>query len=86
MSINLHIAIDGEEIDVYQTPSHITYMCMMTQDGWTMRLKGKQAQRAVRSYLAWVSHAHPRSNVWEGASERLFSAVENGVKLEVFVL
>jgi hypothetical protein len=83
MSINLHIAIDGEEIDIYQTPSYITYMCMMTQDGWTMRLKGKQAQRAVRSYLAWVSHAHP---LGEGDTKRLFYAVESGIKLEVFVL
>jgi len=56
----MHITIDGEHVNVPKTPSHITYICMVTPKGWTIHMKGKNAKRAVRAYLAWMNYADPK--------------------------
>ena len=57
MSMNLHIVIDGNEIAVYQTPSYITYMCMVDSDGYRRtKLHGKKAKRAAHCYLEYVTN------------------------------
>lgn len=59
MSININLRIDGEIISLRQTPTHISYMCMVTDDGqigslYNGKLSGKKAIAAVRRYIAWV--------------------------------
>ena len=55
MSMNLHITAGCEDIFVYQTPTHITYMCMMDGSGKVAgELKGAQAMRAIACYIEWV--------------------------------
>jgi len=81
MSHNLQITIDGEHIDVRQTPSHITFMCMMSPTGWTIHLKGKKAKQAARAYLAWVQHIYPESK-----EEQLWDALKTGKEVEVYVV
>jgi len=81
MSMNIRITVDGEEIDVHQTPSHITYMCMMTPSGWTIRLKGNRAKRAVWVYLTWAQHTYP-----ETKEELLWDALKTGKEVAVYVV
>lgn len=50
MSMNLTC----NKCHLWQTPTHITYMCMMTANGVASELKGKKAIRALRIYSEWV--------------------------------
>jgi hypothetical protein len=81
MNTSVHIKVDGEEIPVYQTPSHITYMCLMTPSGWVSRPRGKQAKRTVRAYLAWAEYTYP-----EHKQEQLWDAITSCKKIEVYAL
>lgn len=54
MSMNLYITFDGRKQEVYQTPTHITYMCLMTDSGFSCELKGKNARRSVRCYVEYL--------------------------------
>lgn len=55
MSINLYVICDGVSLDLVQTPTYITCMCMMSCDGVKSKLKKKHALRAVNCYLMWAS-------------------------------
>lgn len=55
MSINLYVICDGVSLDLVQTPTYITCMCMMSCDGVKSKLKKKNALRAVNCYLMWVA-------------------------------
>lgn len=61
MSMNLYIKFDGQKIDVYQTPTHITYMCLMADTGRKFEMRGKEAKRAVNCYLEYVGGLMNRS-------------------------
>jgi len=42
-------------MDLWQTPTYITYMCVIQPDGSVpIRLKGKKAKHALRIYSQWV--------------------------------
>lgn len=49
--MNLHC----DKLDLRQTPTWISNICMMTDDGPSFELKGKDAKRALRCYIMWVS-------------------------------
>ena len=55
MSINLHFHSGKKKLDVWQTPTYITEMCLMNKDGY-MRFEvyGKAALRALHMYRTWV--------------------------------
>lgn len=55
MSMNLTLTIKGEQQDLVQTPTHITYMCCMTPDGLCGDLTGVDAKRALFCYAEYVS-------------------------------
>jgi hypothetical protein len=54
--MNLHCRLNGREIDLWQTPTHITYMCLY---GKQFRrgedVTGKAARRALELYRLWGS-------------------------------
>ena len=51
MSNNLHIQVDDVELDLYQTPTYITNMCMVNSKGSVaLLLVGKKARRAIQAY------------------------------------
>jgi NMD protein affecting ribosome stability and mRNA decay len=53
--MNLYIEVDGLDIDVWQTPTHITEMCLMDHEGrWMHEVSGNDALRAVFCYTSWV--------------------------------
>ena len=59
MSMNLNASCGKEIIDLYQTPTYITDMCCMGNDGdiyW--ELKGASARRALYCYIEWVKGVH----------------------------
>lgn len=55
MSSNLVITANGKNIKVWQTPTEITYLCLMTKDGIKSRVTGDDAKRALLCYITWVS-------------------------------
>jgi len=55
MSINLYLSIDDRPFDLWQTPTHITYMCMTTDNGVIQdSLRGEKAKAAISRYFLWV--------------------------------
>ena len=55
MSMNLKC----NKMELWQTPTHVTYMCMMTSKGVADEFTGKKARRALKIYQQWVSSCHP---------------------------
>jgi len=65
MSMNLHC----KQLELWQTPTHITYMCVMQDDGKiSSNLKGKKARRALYMYRQWVRSCI--NGVWDDEEER----------------
>ena len=51
MSMNLHC----NQLDLWQTPTWITYMCTMLPNGYVgNNLEGDDAKRALHMYTEWV--------------------------------
>jgi len=51
VSLNLHC----NKIELHQTPTHITKMCLQTDDVILSQATGKAAVRALRCYILWVA-------------------------------
>lgn len=64
MSMNLHC----NKHDLWQTPSHITHMALMTHNGYASSARGKKAKRALLIYAEWVKSTSP-SAYTEGEKE-----------------
>ena len=59
MSMNLNASvgdkIGDKRIDLWQTPTYISYMCCVDDEGFIKgELKGKEAKRALNAYCCWV--------------------------------
>lgn len=50
MSMNLHC----NKMQLWQTPTWVTYMCLITDKGFKPEVKGKQARAAANRYMEWV--------------------------------
>ena len=50
MSMNLHC----NNVELWQTPTYITYMCMALKDGYSFEFKGVNARRALYAYMQWA--------------------------------
>ena len=50
MSVNLCVEFDGESFDLWQTPTHVTRMCLSGAG----QVDGERAKRALQSYKEWV--------------------------------
>ncbi len=57
MSMNLHLTADGFTVDLWQTPTYITEMCLMTSKGVKSSMSGKQARRAMNIYFNWCRYS-----------------------------
>lgn len=55
MSMNLVITANGKKIKIWQTPTEITYLCLMTDAGIKSKVEGNDAKRALLCYITWVS-------------------------------
>lgn len=55
--MNLHC----NKMDLWQTPTYITHLCLMDHDGIHLEVKGKAAARALRCYFEWVKSLRPHS-------------------------
>ena len=66
--MNLHIEIDGEELSVWQTPTQITYMCLVQPDGSVAEVvRGQKARHAIYIYLQYVKYS--LNGVWNDAKQ-----------------
>ena len=82
MSMNLHLKINGKEIDLFQTPTHITYMCTMTNSGVpAFKLTGKKAHRAIYCYTEYVSSFSSTDHI-----HHILAMMETAKKIEVYVM
>jgi hypothetical protein len=63
MSMNLNATVDGEDLDLWQTPTQITNMICVNHDGQIVELTGKEAKRALQSYCRWVEGS--MNGVWD---------------------
>lgn len=50
VSLNLHCNL----VDLWQTPSLVTVLCLMNHEGVQPNVTGKEAVRALRGYLRWA--------------------------------
>jgi hypothetical protein len=56
MSMNLYCSLNGREIGLWQTPTHITYMCLYGKKFRRGKdVTGKAARRALELYRLWGS-------------------------------
>lgn len=74
MSMNLHVRFDDQEFDLLQTPTHISYMCTVTENGETWEATGKEALRALEAYKIWV---HGRCSSFKNGEEADWYREEN---------
>ena len=55
MSMNLNLTVDGEHVNLFQTPTYVTNMCLVDSKGKVHSgVKGVEAKRAIHIYLRWV--------------------------------
>ncbi len=54
MSMNLHAKTVSGSIELWQTPTQITYTICVDENGIAGELKGKAAKRAMQAYKQWV--------------------------------
>ena len=97
MSMNLHCKIDDEQIDLVQTPTHITYMCLTESAGRRCYLTGKRAIRALRCYLEWnrgrldgiwnsdIEHINMKDIVEEHINY-ILDLINTGKKFKVYIV
>lgn len=58
MSMNLNAECDGKVIWLRQTPSQISWMCIVQPDGSIPgELTGRKAKHALHIYLQWVKYS-----------------------------
>lgn len=97
MSINLHC----NKVKLWQTPTYITYMCLMTPKGADYAT-GAEAVRALKCYVEWAGSLLPHSAYRSGSEEEqennefrelltehiaeINSAIEQQETLEVYYL
>jgi len=100
MSMNLHCDVGGLKIDLIQTPTYVTYMCMVQSDGKISgQVTGKEAKRALYIYLEWVkfgiSYQWPSKNgderqlnkeLVDGEILKINKILKSKGKLEVYLL
>lgn len=97
MSMNLYLRVDGKEVDLYQTPTHVTRMCLADGEsfGYKWDVKGKRAKQAVTAYCHWVqSCSYGKYNSGEEAVDArklvdqhikgIIEEVKKGKKIEVY--
>lgn len=53
MGTNLYIDVDGRELEIWRTPTWVTYMCLIDHDGYRART-GKSAISAMLRYREYI--------------------------------
>ena len=97
MSMNLYCNIDDKQVDLVQTPTHITYMCLTESDGIHYQVTGKKAVRALRCYLEWntgrlngiwnsnIEYINMKGSV-EAQNNYILDLINNGKKFKVYIV
>ena len=68
MSMNLHCCTKSGQIELWQTPTCVTYMCLVDSEGAIRNeVRGKEARRALQIYLRWVDNF--TNGAWENQED-----------------
>ena len=80
LNLTLHEGKNGPEIPLWQTPSHITFMCLSINSKETQEYDGGQ-EGVRRRYLHWVNSF--TSGSWEKREdlEHMIEDVEEHIEL-----
>ena len=54
MSLELKLVVDGSPVELLQTPTFVTNMCLTNANNLVVELTGRRAKRALFMYLHWV--------------------------------
>ncbi len=61
MSMNLNLKVNGNHVDLFQTPTYISYLLMTNDKGEQMyEVKGKKAKGVLRRYIFWLRDQRQR--------------------------
>lgn len=72
MSMNLTLKVNSRNIELWQTPTYITYMCLMDSDGkYSTKTELEEAKRAIHCYLTWVEST--TNGVWDNHQDYLYA-------------
>lgn len=70
--MNLTLKVNGRNIELWQTPTYITYMCLMGSDGkHSDKTEIEEAKRAIYCYLTWVKST--ANGVWGNHEDYLYA-------------
>lgn len=87
MSMDLHLSIDGINVDLWQTPTYITEMCLMTSKGVKSPMTGKQAKRAMNIYFNWCRYSvNGHLKFATDHIKEIESLLTDDVDIEVFMM
>jgi hypothetical protein len=84
MRMNLYLRINGHSVELWQTPTYITNMCLMTSKGLKPKVTGKQAARALNCYFEWCKYCNLR--ISKGHIGEIKELVTNESIIEVYEL
>jgi hypothetical protein len=66
--MNLTLEVNGRDVELWQTPTYITYMCLMDANGkYSTKTELLEAKRAVHCYLTWINST--TNGVWDSSQE-----------------
>ena len=66
--MNLTLEVNGRDVELWQTPTYITYMCLMDADGkCSTKTELLEAKRAIYCYLTWINST--TNGVWASSQE-----------------
>lgn len=82
MSMNLYVVVNNKKVkEIIQTPTYITYMCLMTPDGVKDGLTGEDAKRGLRCYLEYVKSLS--SGVWPKEQEDQYNSIKELINEQI---
>jgi hypothetical protein len=83
--MNLCLRINGESYNLWQTPTHVTYMCLMTSKGVKPVMSGKQALRALQIYFEWCEYSCHVVHIAKEHIEDVTEAIKDA-DIEVYMM
>jgi hypothetical protein len=86
--MNLHLTVDGFTVDLWQTPTYITEMCLMTSKGVKSSMTGKHARRAMNIYFNWCRYSVRTNNIMSAVEhiKEIEPLLTDDVDIEVYMM
>jgi hypothetical protein len=88
MKYHLRCVLDGKHFELWQTPTEVTFMCLITDDGVLYGvLTGKKARAAIARYVEWVkSYEETHKKIVKAHLEELQDALAQARRVKVYAI